>query len=95
MTDWLTWLYVIVLLIPAITILLATRRTTRALREHWWVANLVELSFLFIIPVFYGAVFMVAVVSGLLFEPFEQGFIVGGAAALLLGEGWLLATFFE
>jgi len=90
MTDYLSWLYVTVIAIPALTILWATRNAAVALRRDRTASNLAELSAFFTIPVFYLTVAVTSVVSGLVATHFETGFILGGSAALLAGEAWLL-----
>lgn len=89
MTDYLSWLYTAVIAIPALTIVLATRKAA-ALQRELITSNLAELSAFFTIPIFYAAVVVVAVLSGLLAADFVTGFLVGGAVALLAGEAWLL-----
>lgn len=90
MTDYLSWLIVAVLAIPALTIIVATYKTARYWQGDLMLANMVELSAFFTIPLFYCAAAAVGGVVGLLTTRFEIGFMLGGGVALIAGQIWLM-----
>lgn len=91
MTDYLSWCYVAILAIPALTIIYATRQSAQRWRADRLLTNMIELSAFFTIPLFYCLAAAFGLVVGLLSgEHLAIGFILGTCAALLAGEVWLL-----
>lgn len=90
MTNYLSWFYVAVLSIPALTIIFATYKTSHYWRKNLLLNNMVELSAFFTIPLFYAAAAVCGIVVGLLSSRFEIGFLIGGGLALIAGQVWLV-----
>jgi hypothetical protein len=92
MTDSLSWFYVFIVAIPALTILFATVRAKQANKQDRGLSNMIELSAFFTIPLFYGGAAICGLVVSVLWEGHAGGgFLLGAGVALLLGEVWLLS----
>jgi len=91
MSDYLYWLGVAILAVPALTIIFATYKSAHRLRADRVLTNMAELSAFFTIPVFYGFAaiigFSVAILAG---DNAAIGFITGFVTVLVVGETWLL-----
>jgi hypothetical protein len=91
MTDYLSWFYIAILAIPALTIIFATYKSAHRWRTERLLTNMIELSAFFTIPLFYSFAALVGLTTGLLFGDHAAiGFIVGFCSALLAGEVWLI-----
>lgn len=92
MTDSLSWFYVFVVAIPALTILFATFRAKQVWKADRGLSNMIEVSAFFTIPLFYGGAAMCGLVVSVLWDGHAGGgFLLGAGIALLLGEIWLLS----